>query len=204
MSTPESFIVGIAGPTCSGKTTLERNLTQSLGNSVSILPFDDMSIAGEPEDVGATSWEHPDCYRWPEYRQHLRDLREGRPTTVEANFWESRNEGIYRRRVEPREIIVSVGFLALYDAIARKEFDLKLYIDLPDDELIARRVKRQQYLDPTADPMPYILDHILPANRLYVEPQRRYAHAVIDGRHTRSQIHDKVLELIRGRPSCVV
>ena len=195
----EPIIIGIAGPTCSGKTTLERSLAISLGERMSILPFDDMSIAGEPGDVGATSWEHPDCYRWPEYRQHLRDLREGRATTVDANFWESRNEGIYKRRVEPREIIVSVGFLALYDEIAREEFDLKLYIDIPEDEIISRRAQRQRRLDPTVDPMSYILDHVLLANRQYVVPQRKHADAKIDGLQRPGHIHDEVLELIRGR-----
>lgn len=66
-------MVGVAGPTCSGKSTLERNLVVSLQDDVSILPFDDMSRGFEnPSDMGLDSWEHPDCYRWEDYRQHLR------------------------------------------------------------------------------------------------------------------------------------
>ncbi len=193
-------MIGVAGPTCSGKTTLEKGLVKSLGDTVSVMPFEDMSIAvDDPGDIGLGSWEHPDCYRWHDYRRHLRELKQGHATRVEANFWESQNEGIYERLVLPRPLVVSVGFLALHDEIAREEFDLKLYLEIPEDEIIERRAKRHQLYAPDIDPMPYIIDHVLPANRQFVVPQREYADAVIDGLQLPDQVLEEVLSLLRVR-----
>lgn len=190
-------MIGVAGPTCAGKSTLERNLEAALGDNVSVLPFDDMTMGlDNPSQIGATSWEQPECYRWEDYRRHLRELRSGQPTRVQLNYWEAGVTGQYERVIEPRPIVVSVGFLALHDEIVREQFDFKFYMHIPEDEMIRMRVERDQSYDPTTDTLPYIMEHIVPATRRFVLPQRKYADVVIDGLQSRKQILDQVLLVI--------
>lgn len=196
----DRLMVGIAGPTCAGKSTLERNLEIALGSQVSTLPFDDLTMELEyPGEIGASSWEDPRCYRWDDYRRHLKELRSGRPTRVRLNYWETAATGLYERVIEPRPIVVSVGFLALHDEIARAQFDFKLYLHIPEEEMIKKRAKRDQFHDPATDTLPYIMQHIVPATRQFVVPQREHADTEIDGLKTEQKILDEALAAIRDR-----
>jgi uridine kinase len=198
MQYSERLMVGIAGPSCSGKSTLERNLEVALGDEISVLPFDDMTLElDDPAEIGADSWEHPECYRWEDYRRHLIELKLGQTTVVHVNRWETEITGKHERPIEARSVVVSVGFLALYDEIARGLFDLKLYLDIPEDEVIKRRSEVERMLHPAIDPMPYIMDHILPASREYVIPQREHADFVIDGLQPKRQVLQRSLMTIR-------
>lgn len=200
MPASDRLMIGIAGPTCSGKSTLERNLEIALGENISTLPFDGMTMElDDPGEIGADSWERPECYRWEDYRRHLKELRLGQATIVHVNRWEAEITGMHERLIEPRPIIVSVGFLALHDDFVRKQFDLKLYLDIPEEVIINRRARVERMLAPAVNPLPYIMNHVIPGTREFVVPQRRHADEVIDGLQPPDSLLDEVLAEIRAR-----
>lgn len=193
------FLVGVAGATCSGKTTLEKGLQGHYGDVLDVLPFDDMCYRYDelPEDVRG-DWEEPQQYKMDEYVDHLRHLRNGRRVCFSANSAQSFQEGITVRCVEPRPLVLSVGFLALQDCRARELFDLKLFIDLPESEIEERRVVRDSSygrIDETALRQ-YVREHIIPAHREHVEPQVGYADVLVSAMQSQATILNDVITAI--------
>src|SRR5579859_3779753 len=171
---PERF-VGITGGSCSGKTTLEHNLEVMLGDRLTLFPFDDMFV-GRAALAGrtVTDWEDPNLYRWGDFVSHARDLKAGRAVTIIANSRESKAAGINTRRIEPRPIVVVAGFLVLYDPEVTKMFDITIYLDVPEDEIIRRRLARANPDSPW-DSTEYINGALIPGHRRVVVPQRELA-----------------------------
>lgn len=196
-STPE--IVGIAGGSCSGKTTLEHNLTTILGDRIIFFPFDDMFV-GLAALTGRTitDWEDPNLYRWGDFIGHLHDLKNGRPTTIATHSRESTTHGITSRRIEPRPLVAVTGFLALHHPQARELFDTTIYLDLPEDELIRRRLARANPDDPW-DSIDYITTALLPGHRRVVLPQRGYADHILDATRPPDQLAAQLAALLTAQ-----
>lgn len=192
-------LLGIAGATCSGKTTLERKLAEHYKPGIDILPFDDMCIPyQELGEVEVDDWEQPHMYKFDEYVRHLRALADGQAVTFAANSWQSYQEGIKERTVWPRRLVVSVGFLAMHDQRARELFDNTIFIDIPEEVIEERRVARDSapgFLDEEGM-REYVHRHILPAHRQYVVPQAGYANVIIDGTLSEDEVLARVLEHI--------
>jgi uridine kinase len=95
--------------------------------------------------LGITDLDDPLLWRWDDLRRHLADLRAGRPTVVDARSRESRTAGVTRRRIEPRPVVALIGYLALHDAALADGFDVRIYIDLPETEIVRRRRQRHAH-----------------------------------------------------------
>jgi uridine kinase len=192
---PEKM-VGIAGGSCSGKTTLETSLRAKLGDAVAIFPFDDMFV-GLPALEGREidSWEDPSLYRWNDFESHVKALKLGATATIIANSRESKEAGISTRDIEPRRIVVVAGFLALHSPAARELFDLCLYIDLPETEIVRRRIGRARS-DKPWDTMEYITGGLLSGHRQFVAPQRKVADYVVEGMLSQEQLANEVTAII--------
>jgi uridine kinase len=190
------LFVGITGGTCSGKTTLEGHLQRRLGDALAVIPFDDMAIgrtALQAAGTVVTDWDDPGLFRWDELRLHLHELRAGRPTLLDARSRESRASGITTRRVEPRPIVALIGYLALHDRAVARSFGVRIFIDLPEAELVRRRRTRAP-ADENREP--YTSTTLLPAHRRLVAPQRAIATHVLDGRLTPETLADSVADII--------
>jgi uridine kinase len=196
-----NMLVGIAGPSCSGKTTLEHGLQVKLADEVAFLPFDEMfNGTWEHDGVRVTDLESPDLYRWEEYQQHLQDLQAGHEAVISnPQSRESRQHGLKEIVVEPRPIVVSAGFLVLHSFEINDLFDLKLYMDLPEEEIIRRRSGRAHPIDGGQwDSRQYITEKVIPAHRQSVFPQRGRADHIIDGMDAPEQICQTVVGLIES------
>lgn len=192
---PEKM-VGIAGGSCSGKTTLETNLQALMGDALSVLPFDDMFV-GLPALEGRVvdTWENPSLYRWNDYERHLQELKLGRIATITANSRESTEAGVSTRNIEPRRIVVVAGFLVLHSPAIRELFDLSLYIDVPEEEIVSRRIARAKPDNPW-DSTEYITGALLAGHRQFVAPQREVADHVLDGLLLPEQLASEVMAII--------
>lgn len=196
------FLVGIAGTTCSGKTTLEKGLQQYFGEDISTLPFDDMCYRhDELTDDNRVSWEQPGQYKIDEYIEHLKQLKQGKRVSFPANSAQSYNEGITERIVDPRPIVVSVGFLALHDQRARDLFDLKIFLDLDAGQIEDRRVSRDSLYGPINEPelRRYVRQCILPSHYEIVLPQAKYADFIIPATLGKQVIRQQAAALIEQR-----
>jgi uridine kinase len=199
MSVELPLLVGIAGPSCSGKSTLEQNLQLRFGDQVSTFPFDDMFIGEEiARSMDITDWENPNLYRWDEYTSYLKTLKSGEPVNIDARSPKSRDERITHRTIKPAAVIIVAGFLALHDAETSRLFDTTLYIDIPDDEIVRRRLRRAKPDDPW-DSEGYILGGLLNGTRKHVTPQRLRAAHIIDGMQSPEQLTANVANIILSR-----
>jgi uridine kinase len=197
------IIIGLAGGSCSGKTTLVRNLAAHLGEDLSVFPFDVTFVGFDAlRGIEVTDWESPDLYRWDEFLHSIIELKHGRSVTFTAG--ESReDESIRIIRVEPRPIIIVDGFLALYDKRVRALYDRTIFIDLPESEIIRRR-KAQADPDLPMDTDHYLNTRLIPGYRKYVMPQRRYADHIIDGTLSPEVLARQTARLIKRQETSLV
>ena len=176
-------------------------MRSQLGDKVATFPFDDLFIGLDAlHDTQVTDWESPDLYRWSDYRTHITALKAGREALVAALHPESAVEGISSRLIEPRPIVVVAGFLALHDAGVNNLFGTTIFIDLPEQEMIKRRLARAKPSDQW-DSIEYIKNGLLSGYRRHVEPQRDVAKHVIDGTLLPEYITEVVIEIIREKES---
>lgn len=192
-----ALFVAVTGPSGSGKTTLANGLSARLGADLSVLPLDDLVIgrvALAAAGRTVTDWDDPALWRWDDVRAHLADLRAGRPTVVDARSRESRAGGVTSRRIAPAPVVALVGHLALHDPAIAQAFDVRVYLDLPEDEVLRRRLRR-----PPAEENrePYLTRVLLPAHRRLVVPQRARATHVVDATRAPEAVADEVAAVIR-------
>jgi uridine kinase len=196
---PPELLVAIVGGTNSGKTTLEAGLVRGLGDQVSTFSFDDMFVGMQAiEGRTIDDWEDPGLYRWDDFGRHLNDLKNGLPVTIKANSRESTAAGLETRVIEPRPIVVVLGFLVLHDPEIRPLFDVSLYIELPEDEIIRRRLARAKPGSPW-DSQQYINQKLIPGHRRVVVSQRRFVDHELDGMLPPEQLVDEALRIISAR-----
>lgn len=189
-------LIGIAGATCSGKTTLEKGLQMHYGGELDVLPFDDMCTPYDQLDAAVKNeWESPLHYDFERYAAYLATLKSGQSVSFEARSGQSYQEGIAQRHVTPRHLVVSAGFLALHDQRARDMFDLKIFIDFPEEEIEDRRVQRDNVTGQFDEQELrfYVRSHILPAHREYVVPQASYADIILDGLESREALLEQTI-----------
>lgn len=201
------LIVAIAGPTCSGKTTLAEELKQTFNPDtfVARLSYDEFDLypAGSPaaqreaEHSSVINWEDPTLFDNQAYVEALRRLRSGCEVTVGANSRESQVAGVTSRVVEPGNGIVVVdGIFAWHDPAAEALIDLRVFLNLDEQTMIERRLGRtpKDSQDPW-DQADYIHSIMVSGTRAFVSPQKRMAHLVLDA----TQPIPTLVEKIRGR-----
>lgn len=204
-NTAPNIVIGIAGPSCSGKSTLEANLKNELGDEVTTFPFDDLFVgANAIASTPHIDREGPEVYRWDDYFNHINSLRRGIGISLIANSKESSMAGIRERLIVPRPIIVAAGFLALHDEKVNNLYDAKIFIELDDEEIVRRRQARALPNDPL-DSIEYIESAVLPGTSKYVRPQKDIADYIIDGSAEQSILTAQVIKIItetQSRKQC--
>jgi uridine kinase len=197
MYTPSERFIGITGGSCSGKTLLCNNLATRLGDKLTLFSFDDMFVGmAAVANKGITDWENPDLYRWDDFLSHLRELKAGHSVTILAN--ESRERRTPETlHIQVRPIVVVVGFLALHNPEVRKLFDTTVYLDVPETEIIRRRLARAVPNDPW-DSVEYVTGELIAGHRRVVVPQRKLADYVLDATLPPDQVADDITAIIQA------
>lgn len=198
------FVIGVAGGSGSGKTTVVRQIVNSLGDDqVSLLEHDkyyrdrgDLRL----EERAALNYDHPDSLETDLLVQHVKALRAGSP--IEAPLYDfarhAREAGTIR--VVPRRAIIVEGILLFADADLRRLLDVKVFVDADDDTRFIRRLQRD--ISERGRTMTAVIDQYLgtvkPMHLEFVEPSKRYADVIIPlGGHNTVAI-DMLLTLIRS------
>lgn len=198
------FVIGVAGGSGSGKTTVVRRIVESLGtDQVSLLEHDkyyrdrgDLRF----EERAALNYDHPDSLETDLLVRHINDLRTGRPVEVPnydfARF--ARESGT--TTVLPRRAIIVEGILLFADPDLRRLMDVKVFVDADDDTRFIRRLQRD--LSERGRTVQSVIDQYLgtvkPMHLEFVEPSKRYADVIIPlGGHNTVAI-DMLLTLIRS------
>lgn len=179
------LIIGIAGGTGSGKTTVARRIAEALPDaSVAFLDMD-----GYYRDFGhlpmderrKINWDHPEAFDLDLFASHLEQLARGEPIGKPVydfgnHLRSSRTEGI-----TPADVIVVDGILLFVDERIRKLFDVKVFVDADPDIRLVRRIQRD--MSERDRPLEEILEQYLttvrPMHQQFVEPGKRYADIIL-------------------------
>ncbi len=198
------FVIGVAGGSGSGKTTVVSQIVKSLGDDqVSLIEHDkyyrdrgDLRL----EERAALNYDHPDSLETDLLVHHVKALRAG--SAVEVPLYDfarhAREEGT--TTVLPRRAIIVEGILIFADPDLRKLLDVKVFVDADDDTRFIRRLQRD--LSERGRTVSSVIDQYLgtvkPMHLEFVEPSKRYADVITPlGGHNTVAI-DMLLTLIRS------
>ena len=140
------FIIGIAGGTGSGKTTVVRKLIERLPKGeVVVIPQDSYykdSSHVPAEERQNINFDHPDAFEWPLLAKHIEQLKKGQ--AVEQPIYDYITSSRLQEtvHVEPKEIIIVEGIMALRDYHLRQQMDLKIFVDADADDRLIRLIRR--------------------------------------------------------------
>jgi uridine kinase len=207
--TPPSFrpplILGIAGGSGSGKSTIAKNVLEALPPGRGVLLQQDHYYRSQshlPEaERASVNYDHPDALELDLLIQHLDALRTGnviqRPT-YDFTIHDRLKEGL---SVAPAPIIVVEGILVLADERLRSRFEVKLYVDTDPDIRVMRRIRRDlEHRGRTfAQVRKQYYESVRPMHLAFVEPSKRFADIVIpEGGQNRVAL-DFLLSFVRQR-----
>lgn len=179
------FIIGIAGGSSSGKTTVtERLVTLTGEDHLSLIELDSyyLDLGDAPiEERRLVNYDHPDAFDWALLNDHVAALVNGASVPVPIYDYTEHRRSDRVRLVEPRRIIVVDGILVLWERALRERFDLKIFVDTAADIRLIRRLRRDvaERGRTTEFVIEQYLATVRPAHERFIEPSKRYADVII-------------------------
>lgn len=189
------LVIGIAGGSGSGKTTVVRTITQSLSGRVVVIPQDSYykdSSHLPIEERQKINFDHPDAIDWKLLCQQIRELKQGR--TVEQPVYSyitcsrSATETV---TVEPADVIIVEGILIFTHKELRDQMNIKVFVDADDDDrlmrILVRDIAERGRTIETA--IAHYTETVKPMHLQFIEPSKRYADIIVpQGGHNRVAI----------------
>ena len=178
-------IIGIAGGTGSGKTTVVRKIVEALPpHFVAVVPLDSYyndTTGMTPEERKAINFDHPDAFDWKLLIKQVNELRLGHAIEQPTYSYILSNRLPETVHVEPKPVIIIEGIMTLINKRLRDMMDLKIFVDCDSDERLIRNIQRD-----TIDrgrTVSMVVDRYLkvlkPMHEQFIEPTKRYADVII-------------------------
>ena len=189
------LVIGIAGGSGSGKTTVVRAITKQLQGRVVVIPQDSYykdSSHLPPEERQKINFDHPDAIDWKLLCQQIRELKQGNPIEQPVYSYitcsRSKTETV---TVEPAEVIIVEGILIFTCKELRDQMNIKIFVDADDDDRLMRIIVRD--IAERGRTIESAIDHycatVKPMHLQFIEPSKRYADIVIpQGGHNKVAI----------------
>ena len=178
------FVIGVAGGTCSGKTTVAERLVEVIGpDNLALIRQDAYYIDRTHEAFevrAAANYDHPDAFEWPLMIKQLTNLIAGQTTKVPVYDYADHNRSAEVEVIHPTKIVVFEGILTLIDPALRELFDLKIFVDTPADIRLTRRLQRD-ITDRGRTHDSVIVQYLVtvrPSHEFFVEPSKRFADVI--------------------------
>ncbi|OYT88850.1 MAG: uridine kinase [Burkholderiales bacterium PBB3] len=179
------FVIGVAGGSGSGKSTVTREVLASIGPDMAAVVMQDDYYLDQthmsPEDRRKTNYDHPDAFDWPLMAQHVRALRNGEAIEMPEYDFAADNRSSKTITVNPAPVIVVEGLFALYDAKLRNMMSLKIYVDTASDVRFIRRLQRDiaERGRSTDSVIKQYLETVRPMHKQFIEPTKRNADVIL-------------------------
>ena len=178
-------IIGIAGGTGSGKTTVVKKIVEALPpNYVAVVPLDSYyndTTGLTDEERKAINFDHPDAFDWKLLIEQVNELRHGRAVEQPTYSYLISNRLPETIHVEPKPVIIIEGIMTLINRKLRDMMDLKVFVDCDHDERLIRNIQRD-----TIDrgrTVSMVVDRYLkvlkPMHEQFIEPTKRHADIII-------------------------
>ena len=189
-------IIGIAGGTGSGKTTVVKKIVEALPpHFVAVVPLDsyynDTSHMTE-EERRAINFDHPDAFAWQLLVKHVDLLRNGEAVEQPTYSYLKCNREKETVHVEPKPVIIIEGIMALLNKQLRDMMDLKIFVDTDSDERLIRNIQRDcvergRTVEMVIDRYHKVLK---PMHEQFIEPTKKFADLIIPlGGENKTGIH---------------
>lgn len=199
------YIIGIAGGTGSGKTTVVKKIMETLRNeSVAVIPqdsyYNDNTLLSM-EERKRINYDHPDAFDWKLLYRHIHDLREGKAIEQPTYDYITSNRMTETIHIEPCEVIIIEGIMALYRKDMRDLMDLKIFVDTDSDVRLIRNILRDTVERGRTPQM--VIDRYLqllkPMHEEFIEPTKRFADLIIPEGGCNEQAVDIMKTYIKHR-----
>lgn len=190
MGIQEPFVIGIAGGSGSGKTTVIRSILEKVSEENAIILQHDWYYKDNPhltfDERSELNYDHPEALETTLLISHLKEIIAGRPVTAPQYDFSKHLRKKETRLIKPEPIIIVDGILILHDEDLRELMDMKLYVDTDSDLRFIRRMERDivQRGRSRESVVHQYLNTVKPMHDLFVETSKRYADIIIpDGGH---------------------
>lgn len=179
------YLIGVAGGSNSGKTTIATRLAELMGSEhLSLIKLDSYYISRSDEPIeqrAAANYDHPDAFDWDLMNDHLAALTAGASGQVPIYDYTIHDRSPNYETVSATKVVVVEGILVLWEPRLRDRFDLKVFVDAPPDLRIIRRLRRdvaERGRTPESILDQY-LETVRPAHELFIEPSKRHADVIV-------------------------
>lgn len=196
----EALVIGIAGGSGSGKTTIVRQIAEVVPDFAffaqdnyyrdaadiplrKVRPLRDEGAPGgiDNQNITEYNFDHPDAFDTGLLARHLAELRAGRSIRMPSYDFVHHRRSPETTTLESRPVIVFEGILILFPPELRKLIDLKIYVDTPDDIRFIRRLRRDvaERGRTQESVISQYLDVVRPSHYQFIEPTKAYADLII-------------------------
>lgn len=179
------LVVGIAGGTGSGKTTVAHKLAAAMPTDRCVTIEHDAYYRDQshlsPEERAVINYDHPSSLESSLLAEHLQALRSGRTVEVPIYDFATHSRSKDRRTVKPARVIIVEGILVFTESQLREQMDIKIFVDTDADIRLMRRIRRD--LEQRGRTFQSIRDQyyatVRPMHLEYVEPTKRWADLIV-------------------------
>ena len=180
------IVIGIAGGTSSGKTTITQEIERNLGSHVTVITHDSYYKA-HPElsydERVNLNYDHPDSYDTEALVKDLADLRKGKAVESPIYDYTAYDRSANTMTIQPSKVIIVEGIMIFHEEALRDLMDIKVFVDADADIRILRRITRDvkergRSLDSVIS---QYLTTVKPMHDAFVDPSKRYADIIIPG-----------------------
>jgi len=204
MNVGRSLVIGIAGGSGSGKTTVAEMIAQDFGQNRVVLISQDSyykELGHLPlAERAIMNFDHPDAIDSELMAEHIRRLKDGEPVDIPVYDFTTHNRRPERRHVEPGDVLIVEGILILATDEIRELLDMKIYIDTDDDIRFIRRLKRD--ILERGRSVESVIDQYLrtvrPMHLEFVEKSKRRADIILPWRDFNTAAVGMVIGMVRG------
>lgn len=185
MNTPKSYVIGIAGGSGSGKTTVINKILEKISEENAIILQHDWYYKHNPhlsfEERSQLNYDHPDALETSLMIAHLKEIIAGRPAAVPQYDFSRHMRKEKTRLINPKKIIIVDGILIFNDQELRDLMALKIYVDADPDHRFIRRMERD--IKERGRTRESVVDQYLktvkPMHDRFVEKSKHYADIII-------------------------
>jgi uridine kinase len=201
-------VIGIAGGSASGKTSVANKLVEnqiSKVSSIALLRLDDYykDLSNlKIEERSKTNFDHPDSIDFDLLSDHLQKLKDGRSINKPIYDFSIHNRKDKTELINPVNVVILEGILALSEAVIRDLCDIKIFVDTADDIRFIRRLKRDtsERGRTIESVISQYLETVRPMHMQFVEPSKKYADIIIpEGGH-----NPIVIDIITAKISSII
>jgi uridine kinase len=179
------LVIGIAGGSGSGKTTVARNVAAALGDaSVAFIDMDAYYLDHAHltlEERKKVNWDHPNAFDWDHLVGQLAELAGGQAIDKPVYDFVLHARSADTVRIPPADVVVIDGILLFTDPRVRDLCDVKIFVDADADVRLIRRIRRDMGARgrPLGEILEQYLSTVQPMHLEFVEPSKRYADVIV-------------------------